>query len=497
MNRHRDRPRQVLPHRRHRRPTRRPTMAPAPGDGADARPPQPSSRLARAGSPRDPSARCSRARLSRTGHGRCRTRRGRAHDRRRDPPWQQPGLRRTSARSSSDSTDAFDRASSGQPSLVLVAGEAGVGKSRLVAEFVRRDRGRPAAGRRSAAASTSARAACRTPRSSRRFRALARSLDPADASSGVRAVGGRARRARPGSPARSRCRRSTIRCRPVRPARPGCSTRSSPSSGGVATSGRSCSSLEDLHWADGSTRDLIRFLVRNLRDGAAPDRRDLPERRPPPAPPAACRSSPSWSARTASSASSSADSIATSSREQLGGHPRRAADAGARSTRCSSGPTGCRSTSRSSSRRIGRDGAALPSDAARHPRAPPGDAAHRRARASSARRPSSAVGSRTTASPPSSGIDDDAADRRACERRSRPGSSCRSTTATGRPTRSATPSCARRRTTTSSRPSGSRLHGRLADHLEPVDPDEAAPGSVGRRRLRRPRLPRPRSASGA
>ena len=31
--------------------------------------------------------------------------------------------------------DAFDRASAGRPALVLVAGEAGVGKSRLLAEF--------------------------------------------------------------------------------------------------------------------------------------------------------------------------------------------------------------------------------------------------------------------------------------------------------------------------------------------------------------------------
>ena len=35
-----------------------------------------------------------------------------------------------------DLVDAFERAVGGQPSVVLVGGEAGVGKTRLVAEFV-------------------------------------------------------------------------------------------------------------------------------------------------------------------------------------------------------------------------------------------------------------------------------------------------------------------------------------------------------------------------
>ena len=50
--------------------------------------------------------------------------------------------------------------------------------------------------------------------------------------------------------------------------------------------------LEDLHWADQSTRDFLTFLVRSARDGAALARRHLPLRRaapPPPAAPAAGR----------------------------------------------------------------------------------------------------------------------------------------------------------------------------------------------------------------
>ena len=45
--------------------------------------------------------------------------------------------------------------------------------------------------------------------------------------------------------------------------------------------------LEDLHWADPSTRDFLTFLVRSARDGAALARRHLPLRRAAPPPPAA------------------------------------------------------------------------------------------------------------------------------------------------------------------------------------------------------------------
>ena len=36
--------------------------------------------------------------------------------------------------------------------------------------------------------------------------------------------------------------------------------------------------IEDMHWADRSTRDLLAFLTRNARERAAAHGRDLPER---------------------------------------------------------------------------------------------------------------------------------------------------------------------------------------------------------------------------
>ena len=68
-------------------------------------------------------------------------------------------------------------AADGRPSLAFVAGESGVGKTRLVAELARRTRD---GGARvaSATASSSARASCPTRRSSRVLRPLARDGDP-------------------------------------------------------------------------------------------------------------------------------------------------------------------------------------------------------------------------------------------------------------------------------------------------------------------------------
>ena len=63
--------------------------------------------------------------------------------------------------------------------------------------------------------------------------------------------------------------------------------------------------LEDLHWADGSTRDVTSFLARNARSERALARRDVPDRRPPSAPSAARRGFPRWSAFRASNGSSS------------------------------------------------------------------------------------------------------------------------------------------------------------------------------------------------
>ena len=160
---------------------------------------------------------------------------------------------------------AFDRASHGQPSLVLVAGEAGVGKSRLVSEFATRieitgastmvggcldlgDGGLPYAPFVEA------------------LRTLARQLDPETRA----AVVGRS---------------AGVLARLVPDLRPSSADASATDDSGGPT-GRQAQLfdavigvlgrlsvdrplavvLEDIHWADESTRDLLRFLMRNLRD---------------------------------------------------------------------------------------------------------------------------------------------------------------------------------------------------------------------------------------
>ena len=57
--------------------------------------------------------------------------------------------------------------------------------------------------------------------------------------------------------------------RPTTPPRHGCSSRSSPSSPSWPETHPSCSSFEDLHWADSASAELLGYLVRNLTDTQA------------------------------------------------------------------------------------------------------------------------------------------------------------------------------------------------------------------------------------
>ena len=161
-------------------------------------------------------------------------------------------------------TDAFERASASRPSLVLVAGEAGVGKSRLVSEFLASVE---AAGGHAIIGGCLDLGEGGLPYAPfvEALRALARSLDPAarQAAFGPSAdvLGGLIPDLRQpgvdhdrGDPSDASGRLGRL------------------FDGVLAVLGRLGQErplvlvLEDIHWADGSTRDLIRFLVRNLRD---------------------------------------------------------------------------------------------------------------------------------------------------------------------------------------------------------------------------------------
>ncbi len=158
--------------------------------------------------------------------------------------------------------DAFDRASRGRPSMVLIAGEAGVGKSRLLVEFsahVETRGGRTLVG------------GC---------------LDVGEGSLPyapfVEALRTQAREL----PLEARLAAFGAAAAELRSLVPDLSSVDSPAAvPGDEMAGRQARlfdaiidtlgrltadrpavlTLEDLHWADGSTRDLIRFLVRNVR----------------------------------------------------------------------------------------------------------------------------------------------------------------------------------------------------------------------------------------
>ena len=156
---------------------------------------------------------------------------------------------------------ALDSAAAGTPIHQLVAGEAGVGKSRLVLAATEIAIGPRDARRSRAAAPTSVTAASRTARSSRRSeRSLGRSMPRSSRRSS----------APPDQSWRDSCRRSarpswsTHAPRPNR-TRPACSTRSSASSSDCPRSAPVLFVIEDLHWADPATRETIAFLIRQLR----------------------------------------------------------------------------------------------------------------------------------------------------------------------------------------------------------------------------------------
>jgi DNA-binding CsgD family transcriptional regulator/tetratricopeptide (TPR) repeat protein len=160
-------------------------------------------------------------------------------------------------------TDALERASAGQPSLVLVAGEAGVGKSRLMSEFS------PVV---EAAGGVTITGGCLDLGEGgppyapfvEALRALARRLDAADREATFGPSADALGRLNPDLP------RQAVGARDGDP--PEASDRLGRLFDAVLAVLDRVSQkqplvlvLEDIHWADGSTRNLVRFLVRNMR----------------------------------------------------------------------------------------------------------------------------------------------------------------------------------------------------------------------------------------
>ncbi len=158
--------------------------------------------------------------------------------------------------------NAFDRASDGRPSLVLVAGDAGVGKTRLLAEFSTHV---------DAVGGTTLTGGCldlgegSLPYAPfvEALRSLARELPPEARAAAFGTVPAELANLVPDLlsvdlPAAVASEMLAGRQARLFDAIIGVL--------GRLTADRSAVlALEDLHWADGSTRDLIRFLVRNVR----------------------------------------------------------------------------------------------------------------------------------------------------------------------------------------------------------------------------------------
>lgn len=158
--------------------------------------------------------------------------------------------------------EAFGRASDGRPSLVLVAGDAGVGKSRLLAEFsahVEASGGRTLSGGCLDLGEGSLPYAPFV----EALRSLARELSPEARAAAFGTV-----------PAELANLVPDLQSVDTPAAVPGDMPAGRQARlfdaiigvlGRLAADQTTVLALEDLHWADGSTRDLIRFLVRNVR----------------------------------------------------------------------------------------------------------------------------------------------------------------------------------------------------------------------------------------
>jgi len=159
---------------------------------------------------------------------------------------------------------AFERAQAGSPATVVVAGEAGVGKTRLVAELIGRVRGQGALALAGGCLDVGEGVVAYAPLVEA-LRSLIGAVDPAELE---RVLGG----------ARAELARLVPELGPLE------AGAEAATGAGALVPGRLFELLlgvlhrlagrgplllvvEDLHWADQSTRDLLGFLVRNLRAG--------------------------------------------------------------------------------------------------------------------------------------------------------------------------------------------------------------------------------------
>ena len=230
---------------------------------------------------------------------------------------------------------ALARAAGEEPAVVLLAGESGVGKSRLLAEFSTRA---SAAGGRVLTGECIELVEGELPYAP--IVRMLRSLDPEELSE-LAGTG--------------RAELSPLMPEAIEEAEPRSGEQFAQGRmfdllltvfGRMGESGPLVLAIEDLHWADRSTRDFLAFLVRALRSERARAGGHLPQRRASPQAPAP---SPARGVRAPRSrrARGAAALLAARARGPAGGHPRGAARGWADAMPCSPGPRAIRSSPRS------------------------------------------------------------------------------------------------------------------------------------------------------
>ena len=241
---------------------------------------------------------------------------------------------------------ALDRAAGGEAVHLLVAGEAGVGKTRLTSEAARLAGDRGFRVLRGDCGNVGGSSLPYGP-FVEALRNLAIELGPAETAAVAGPAARDLTRLVPAFGSLEDAPHSRNGCRPA------CSRRSSGCSGGLAERSPVLLIVEDLHWADTATRETIAYLVRLAAGRARSCSSARSAATSSTAATRCCRGSPNWIAGAASSGSTSPASIARRWRRCS-----RRSSARSRTTsssaRCSAVRTATRSSPRSCSLRAGR-----------------------------------------------------------------------------------------------------------------------------------------------